>query len=376
MKLTSVIALLLASTAVNAMLIQEIYPDPIKTDTGGEAVLLYNNENSAIDISGWTLATPSSAIDATIPANTTLEPHQLYLISDLGFSTNKDDESWADADHEEAITLNNAGGSVALRNGNSTIDNTTYPAATEGIAYWRDGNTLVVPTEPLFTAPLDALYTLTLAGSKGNSNGSIQVLDDGKPAGNIRLVAGGNKNLEVTVESDTEPFIMFLGKSQSMDRTGDGSYTATIPLNHTTAPGAYNVTAVAERMINYPITVLPLLAIESDITTLQLGNISKKNLSVTGDTIFGTPAPTLRNSGNVAVEVYLSRTTVLNNGTKTTATVNARSDGQAINVTTKASLLITILPGEAKPLSITLTLPDNAGSGSYSTSFAMQLKER
>ena len=75
--LTSIIFIALLPHIVTAIVVQELYPDPINTDTGGEAILLFNEQDSAIDISGWTVSTPSAATDATVPLNTTLSGHGL-----------------------------------------------------------------------------------------------------------------------------------------------------------------------------------------------------------------------------------------------------------------------------------------------------------
>jgi hypothetical protein len=111
-----------AAAATDHIIISQALYDPIATETGGEAIELYNPTASPVDISGWVIKTASSATDATIGANTILEPGQYYLIADAGWSTSKDNTSAPDADHEEAITLLNTNGGAALMQGATVID--------------------------------------------------------------------------------------------------------------------------------------------------------------------------------------------------------------------------------------------------------------
>ena len=64
----------IAAGADNVIISQVLY-DPIGTETGGEAVELYNPTDSAIDIGDHVIKTESSATDATIPSGTVLAAH-------------------------------------------------------------------------------------------------------------------------------------------------------------------------------------------------------------------------------------------------------------------------------------------------------------
>lgn len=114
--------LILAQPILATVRIEEVLYDPINTENGGEAVLLFNKGNETIDISGWVLATKTSSKDTTTPQNTSVSAGGYLLIADFGFSLNKDNSSWPDADFEEAITLQNTNGGVALMNGTNIVD--------------------------------------------------------------------------------------------------------------------------------------------------------------------------------------------------------------------------------------------------------------
>ena len=379
MRTACIILALVLIPLAQAVVIQEVYPNPVRTETGGEAVLLYNNADADVDISGWTIGTPSSATDATIPANTVLGPDELYLVADAGWSTLKDNADWANASYEEAITLSNTGGTMTLRDNSTVMDTIAYPAAEDGIAYWREGGALVA-TEPLFTGPLSSLYLLTLAAnntqnSTGKDTEGITVTDDGKAARTVRPLPGKTKYLNVTVSTPDQPVVTFLGQSYATQPAGDKTYVTSVPLDYYTPPGSYNITAFTDKAVSYQIEVSSLLAVESDAASLQLGDSTSRNITISGDAEFGTPGLTLRNIGNVDVDVLLSRTSLRHGDKRIAADIIAQSDKEPVNVTTSGSYLTTIGPRQAAPLTLILSLPDDAPSGDYAMSFALQLKK-
>src|SRR3989338_2617051 len=103
-----------AQTAQQAALISQVLPNPLGSESGGEAVELYNPVESALDISGWTLATEVSQADVVFPGGTVISAHGHYFVADVGWSTLRDNMTWPGADHEEALGLNNLDSGVAL----------------------------------------------------------------------------------------------------------------------------------------------------------------------------------------------------------------------------------------------------------------------
>lgn len=107
--------LLMLSMMVSANVqISQVLYDPNITQSGGEAVELYNPNDFDVNISGYYLKTETSTKDATVPADTIMKANSYYLIADAGFSISKDNPLWPDADYEEAITLTNTDAGVAL----------------------------------------------------------------------------------------------------------------------------------------------------------------------------------------------------------------------------------------------------------------------
>ncbi len=77
------------------VVISEVYVDAFN-DTGSEWIELYNPTDSAIDIGGWTIGTPTSSKDATmlrcyIPSEKTISSYGFFMVADTNFSTKKDD---------------------------------------------------------------------------------------------------------------------------------------------------------------------------------------------------------------------------------------------------------------------------------------------
>ncbi len=111
-----------ASAANGNIIITQVLYDPVNSESGGEAVELYNPTDSTIDISGWIISTETSLTDAVFPAGTIIRGSGYYLVADAGWNGSRDSPSWPEADHEEALTLANTDAGVALSNGTSIID--------------------------------------------------------------------------------------------------------------------------------------------------------------------------------------------------------------------------------------------------------------
>jgi hypothetical protein len=224
------------------------------------------------------------------------------------------------------------------------------------------------------------LYLLTLAAnntqnSTGKDTEGITVTDDGKAARTVRPLPGKTKYLNVTVSTPDQPVVTFLGQSYATQPAGDKTYVTSVPLDYYTPPGSYNITAFTDKAVSYQIEVSSLLAVESDAASLQLGDSTSRNITISGDAEFGTPGLTLRNIGNVDVDVLLSRTSLRHGDKRIAADIIAQSDKEPVNVTTSGSYLTTIGPRQAAPLTLILSLPDDAPSGDYAMSFALQLKK-
>lgn len=111
---TLMLLALCASSVCATPILYEVLVDPTGTQSGGEAVLLFNPEDVVKDISGWGIRTGSTTRDVTFPESTMLCGGCSYLVADTGWSTKRDNTSWPEAAHEETMTLVNSNSGVAL----------------------------------------------------------------------------------------------------------------------------------------------------------------------------------------------------------------------------------------------------------------------
>ncbi len=110
-----------AASDGGSVIISQLLYDPVNSESGGEAVELYNPGASSANISGWVLATETSPTDATFPENAVICGGCYYLVADVNWSNAKDNSSLPNADYEEAITLANTDAGVALKDSNGSI---------------------------------------------------------------------------------------------------------------------------------------------------------------------------------------------------------------------------------------------------------------
>lgn len=116
------LAILLVPAFVSAVLISEVYYDPILHQRGGEAIELFNPLNESVDISNYTISTKMSAQAVIIPHGFSIPANGYFLIGDEDFSIKKDNESIPEADYESKITLGNTNSGIALYYNEQMID--------------------------------------------------------------------------------------------------------------------------------------------------------------------------------------------------------------------------------------------------------------
>jgi hypothetical protein len=223
------------------LIISEVLYNPLTIEAGGEAVQLHNPSSSSVDLSGYVLRTTTSSQDATLPAFP-LCAGCSFLVADAGWSEDKDNPSWPNADYEEALSLANTKGGVALvfqdtiidavgwgniedselfegtplaltREGNSirrtTLADTNNNSAdfVEGIPLWK-GSTQIAETpeqtETNTTNNDDDEGTVTLEFTVTNVPPVIEALvveDDDSSTSSIEITPspGATRSVEVTV---------------------------------------------------------------------------------------------------------------------------------------------------------------------------------
>ncbi|MBI4738527.1 lamin tail domain-containing protein [Candidatus Woesearchaeota archaeon] len=358
------------------VIINQVLYDPIGSETGGEAVELYNPTSSFVNISGWVIKTGSSATDAVLGNNVILQPTQHYLIADAGWDAAKDNVSWPVADHEEPITLANTNSGVALLNGTKVID----------AVGWGDPAFLLPDLFEGSPAPQvsagQALRRLLFSDSNNNSADFVALIpdfhnsaganetpgNDSKPVSNVSLVVivtnsqpqidqilvapdedllasgvqilpfpGQNATVNVTavvtdlnqhttiasVKGLLQPFgrVFYLNKTGFINAT-TALFQGTSYLQFFEASQNYSIVLDATDDTNAsvaaaaPFQYSSVTAIELETAALNFGFLSAGAATfLLGDALFGTVSqPTVRNIGNSKIDLGIKGSALASGG--------------------------------------------------------------
>lgn len=357
-----------ASDGSNVIISQVLY-DPVNSESGGEAVELYNLAASSVNLSGWVLATETSPTDATFPSNAVICSGCYYLVADSNWSNAKDNSSWANADLEEAITLANADAGVALKDSNGTIvdavgwgspagigaglfEGTPHTGASSGKSLIRritngsyydssnNSNDFVEATPDFHNSSSTAFaaantnaeiaITIVVAGS-GPVISSLAVLtdDDGFLSGSqVSPVPKGNKTVAVeAVVADSNGVadvaavvLQFNGTSFTMAKKSEINSTAAVyyaafNLSSHFASGSYAIAAKATDNSGFSsnssatFEYLSMAAVEVDSSSVVFFASPGATYEILGDESPSTAANiTVLNLGNVLLDFDISAT--------------------------------------------------------------------
>ncbi|MFH1054302.1 MAG: lamin tail domain-containing protein [Candidatus Woesearchaeota archaeon] len=339
--------------------ISEVLYDPVGTESGGEAVELYNPTGSDIDISGYKIRSETSMSDAVVQEGTVMSAGSYFLIADAGWSTSKDNPLWANADHEEAITLTNSDAGIALIDNNDNIidavgwgdpnqidaglfEGTPSSGAGTGNSLIRNqdsGNNAVDFEE---SAP-DLKNSNSASGGLDGPNGTFSAkiaftvtvtnpvsriklvnISDEDPTKNGTQIIPNPKNkklisVEIVASNDQgHDFIgdinavfngenISLNKSHALNQT-DAIFSKDLALDFYDDPGEYNLTFfllnnTENSSLEFQIDYESLTAYELDTTSLECNVRVGKKCEVSGDlNISSNDQATLRNIGNINLD--------------------------------------------------------------------------
>ena len=329
--------------------ISEVYYDPIGTESGGEFVELMNTGSAEVDISGWVLSTPTSAADATIPADTILSPNSYYLIADAGFMTLKDDPAWPDADYEEAITLKNTDGGLALKDSlGITIDAVGWgdPTAIGAGFYEGTPSSLANAGESLqrsqdtnnnvqdfFSSTPNLQSSNGQAHSAANASNSflaftvivnvslpeiqnITILDEDNLTSGFQVFPRPSKNKIIPISvllsgpADTVKAVL---DDFEFNLSGSGSlYSGALNLSFFESPGIKNIEIIASKSgqevsKSASFDYESLNAFEIDVAALSCTLSPGKTCDIAGDLdMSSSDKVTLRNIGNTPIDMSVS----------------------------------------------------------------------
>ncbi|MBS3128396.1 lamin tail domain-containing protein [Candidatus Woesearchaeota archaeon] len=389
-----------------AIVISQVLYDPVGTENGGEAIELWNENDTLIDISGWTIKSRSSEVDATIPQGTLLFPGDYYLIADVGWNTTKDNASWRAADHEEALTLANTDAGVALKNGSRVIDAVGWGSVVDqdlfegmpsngtgqgkSLHRLQDTNNnladFAIETPDFFerSSSTQEIVISIPVEEEGAEVGieSIALTDDLPEqgvqilplAGQERLISvianiSGNETSEVSVEIE--------GSFINLSEEQPGIWAGVIPFSYTNPAGTYEIvlhasTPSESAELNSSFEWLSLLALDIDTEALQFPRSNPGDiLRVLGDQDGRTSsAPTIKNIGNTILNIGLSATR-LSDGIQSFPSEQIicsldNDFGSSLSLVLEEEMQVierSLSPGEVTPLGMEVHIPQSASSG-------------
>ncbi|RLE48219.1 hypothetical protein DRJ25_00390 [Candidatus Woesearchaeota archaeon] len=359
---------LILATTTQAVWINQVYYDPIGSETNGEAIELYNPSNQSADISGWVIWTTSSKNDAVLPEGSFIEPYGYFLIADSGWSESKDNKSWRNADFEEKITLKNSNGGIALKDSEGNIvdavgwgDEEEIPdelfeeqpskktKAGESLLRLKDSDDNsqdFVAGQPYFFTTGEFIVAANI--SEENEISDLQILDDDSPADGIQItpLKGGNRKVRVKTYSSAP--VMFNGRIYNLTRTNN-SYEAVIDIPYSTSPGTYTIKAGNEMT---EIEILPVRGLSINIRKLDVniipGSYETKKISII-------------NTGNVELKLFAKCKKLVSGSKELAGSVNVL--GKTLGE--KWQELRTLSSGETLEAEISISASDDAEKGDY-----------
>jgi len=422
------LSILIIKTAAANVIITQVLYDPT-TESGSEVVELYNPTTAAINISNWVISTETSVADATIPANTFLQPQQYYLIADAGWSVNRDNSSWPLADHEEALTLANTDAGIAISNtthildavgwgnplniGAGLFENTPHPGVSQGIALQRRYNGSYNDTDNNTADFKAATPDFHNSSVQQATSGEIKIVvvvtgaipevdfisispDDDSTVEGIQVAPVPKANKTVTIEAQvTDPNghsdiasvtatinsqnISMIKKAEVNSTTA--LYEAFLNLSYTDPAGNYSVIVQVVDNANFTANAttefeyLSLVAFEIDTTTLSVAALPGGYTEIPGDTDMGTDNTTVWNVGNAVIDLQIWGTNITTEATVIDVqNLQYTFDGDYTSslsgtVTHSATQKeVDIIAGIKIPLSFRLTIPLSTAPGTYSGS--------
>jgi hypothetical protein len=362
------------------VIVSQVLYDPLGSESGGEAVELRNDGTALVDVSGWTLATETSATDATIPASTMLAAGSTYLIADAGWSAAKDNPLWRAADLEETLTMANANSGIALKDAAGMIVDAVgwgdpaeiKPGLWEGApaAEVAAGKALVRQQDTDnnaadFSEGEPALFageTVLLVVNVTNATlatpltplplgAALNEDDSAEPGVQLKPVAGGTRTLHLEVNySGTRVFVGWFGKSVELVSPAAGRWTGELPLEYWYAPGAQQIAiSTPTQNSTLAVTILELKAAKLETKTVALQ-------AAQGGTAKGTIA--VKNQGNVPLDVSWTGSDLVFGQQKIPFSSLKVSDA-------------VIEPAKSMAIGVALDVPASAVPGEYRTMLVM-----
>jgi len=369
---------------VSAVEIHQVLYDPLNSDTGGEAVELYNPSDDEINISGWVIATSTSDKDVTFPKNSFIAPKSYFLVADVGWNSTKQ-SGWRNADYEETMTLPNDDSGIALKNNNLTIidavgwgnvsKESLYRGSPtvnvlEGFSLLRISNTNnnfvdFVSSVPVFDVPQSVFVELEVVQQSVVIKQFELLADDSNVSGTQIIPFAGiarNVSVRAVIDGTNTAHLQFGESVFALQKINSSVFEGSIVLQHYLPPNNYSVMLVAESstaFLNF--TYLPLKKFVVSPSFVRLR-------SVAGETVV-SESVVVRNVGNVPVNVSARLNELRGTNSSITTTSVSLMFG---SVKKSSSIELTLLPADEQLLKLSVNVPQDAVKGKYVSSLIFQ----
>lgn len=354
MKKAILLMLLVCFPNVEALVFNQVLYDPLKTESGGEAIELLNNEDFAVDISDYFIATERSEKDIILPKNTILRANSKFLIADEGWNISKDNSLWRNPDFEATMTLNNHDSGIILKDkNNKTIDFLSWgskeeipskfilsePAkeVEEGKALLRkyftgDNSFDFTESSPLFFEENDIFIELNIT-----KHHTAFFVDDDSPAEGIQIKPYPGVEREITLNLDSAESIVFLNQTIQPKKLNN-SFEAKIKVPYFLSPGNYTIKGPE---INFE--VLETKSFEVKTKSLNLALQPGKN---------SFTQVSISNNGNVPLEISIDGSELV-----------YKNQTLSKNIWSLTKTFVDVK--EEKKVNINIATPENTESGLY-----------
>lgn len=390
------------------IVINQVLYDPINTDSGGEAIELYNPTEDPIDISGFVIKTKNSQEDAILPENTILLPKQMYLIADQGWDESKDNLLWRSADYEESLTLANSDAGIILLNGSIILDTVGWGNPPEdffeNIASEEvdEGNVLIrknpnidtnsniddfIESSPKFSNS-DNVIDLEIRVIRENAQITLlNITSDSEESVQIVPIASDNRLIEfyIQVISDydiTQTNFNFEGYTSELENIRDDIYRGQFFISNAYPAGNYDLiissldsnSDIQELIVN--IEYLSLTSLEIDTNLLNFNLAPGEDFIYLGDQNFNTNNISVKNSGNTKYNIILEGDGLSNlSNFYSFDSISYSVDYFNSNFKLNEPSDYVVEPGEIAPLSLAISIPADAKSGIYSGSILINARQ-
>ncbi len=302
-----IIIFVIFNIPVNALVISEVLYNPIGSENDLEFVELYNNENLTINLTGAIVSTASYKMDAVLPEVFIL-PHHYYLIADKGYNEAKND-SWAEADYEEDITLTNSRGFVEIIKDNKTLCRVSWNTTKEG--YSLNNGRFFSKPNPRNSESYSDYITFSVNITRPEINITSVVMPDESPEKGIQIYPfpGETRRIPLHVNVSGKPIavkVEFNGGIIYKETSVNNTYVFYLSIPYDLKPGDYRIQISAGNCYkNISFELKEVKAFEIDVHDIKVN--ARDNVIVYGDTDISTKdKPTIKNTGNSVVLITVS----------------------------------------------------------------------